>query len=144
MGKGKTSRYLIWVYLLAALVFLTTNLISLYIFNRTPHIHDEAAYNFQAKIFIKGQLYISSPCAKEIFDFPHVVNNGRWYSQYPQVSLPSFLSATFSKHPGLTNSLIAGFDFLMAFLIRPYESVLFAIPPAIYLLFLMIKEPKNT
>ena len=215
MGKGKTSRYLIWVYLLAALVFLTTNLISLYIFNCTPHIHDEAAYNFQAKIFIKGQLYISSPCAKEIFDFPHVVNNGRWYSQYPP-GFPSLLSIGyifkapwiintlfaaltiilifflgielfdekvaflasllaslsywflilsstmlshtthlffctlfllfyigFIKRPGLTNSLLAGFGFLMAFLIRPYESVLFAIPPAIYLLFLMFKEPKK-
>ncbi len=215
MGKGKASKYLIYVCLLAALVFLTTNLISLYIFNCTPHIHDEAAYNFQAKIFIKGQLYISSPCAKEIFDFPHVVNNGRWYSQYPP-GFPSLLSIGyifkapwiintlfaaltiilifflgielfdekvaflasllaslsywflilsstmlshtthlffctlfllfyigFIKRPGLTNSLLAGFGFLMAFLIRPYESVLFAIPPAIYLLFLMFKEPKK-
>jgi len=215
MGKGKTSKYLIYVYLLAALVFLTTNLISLYIFNRTPHIHDEAAYNFQAKIFIKGQLYISSPCAKEIFDFPHMVNNGRWYSQYPpgfpallsigyifkapwiintlfaaltiilifflgielfdeQVAFLASLFASLSywflilsstmlshtthlffctlfllfyirfiKRSDLTNSLIAGFGFLMAFLIRPYESVLFAVPPAIYLLFLMFKEPKK-
>jgi 4-amino-4-deoxy-L-arabinose transferase-like glycosyltransferase len=49
----------------------------------------------------------------------------------------------FIKHPCLPNSLIAGFGFLMAFLIRPYESVLFAVPPAIYLLFLMFKEPKK-
>lgn len=215
MGKGKASKYLIYVCLLAALVFLTTNLISLYIFNRTPHIHDEAAYDFQAKIFLKGRLYVPSPCAKEIFDFPHVVNNGRWYSQYPPgfpgllsiglifkapwiintifaaltiilifflgielfdekvallVSLFASLSywflilsstmlshtthlffctlfllfyIRFIKHPCLTNSLIAGFGFLMAFLIRPYESVLFAVPPAIYLLFLMFKEPKK-
>jgi len=91
MGKGKASKYLIYVCLLAALVFLTTNLISLYVFNRTPHVHDEAAYNFQAKIFLKGRLYVPSPCAKEIFDFPHVVNNGRWYSQYPP-GFPALLS----------------------------------------------------
>ncbi len=215
MGNGKASKYLIYVCLLAALVFLTTNLISLYVFNRTPHIHDEAAYNFQAKIFLKGRLYVPSPCAKEIFDFPHVVNNGRWYSQYPP-GFPALLSIgyifkapwiintlfaamtiilifflgielfdetvaflasllaslsywflilsstmlshtshlffctvfllfymRFLKRPGLTNSLIAGFGFFMAFLIRPYESVLFAIPPAICLLFLMLKEPKK-
>jgi len=215
MGKGKTSKYLILVYVLAALVFLTTNLISLYIFNRTPHIHDEAAYDFQAKIFLKARLYVPSPCAAEIFDFPHVVNNGRWYSQYPpgfpallsighifrapwiintlfaaltiilifflgvelfdeQVAFLASLLASLSywflilsstmlshtthlffcslfllfyirfiKHHDLTNSLLAGFGFFMAFLIRPYESVLFAIPPAIYLLFLMFKEPKK-
>ncbi len=215
MGNGKTSKYLIWVYLLAALVFLTTNLISLYIFNRTPHIHDEAAYNFQAKIFLNGRLYVPSPCAKEIFDFPHVVNNGRWYSQYPP-GFPALLSIgyifkapwiintlfaaltiilifflgielfdetvaflasllaslsywflilsstmlshtthlffcslfllfyiRFLKQSNPKNSLLAGFGFFMAFLIRPYESVLFAIPPAIYLLFLMLKEPKK-
>jgi len=215
MGNGKTSKYLIWVYLLAALVFLTTNLISLYIFNRTPHIHDEAAYDFQAKIFLNGRLYVHSPCAAEIFDFPHVINNGRWYSQYPP-GFPALLSIgyifkapwiintifasltiilifflgielfdekvaflaslfaslsywflilsstmlshtthlffctlfllfyiRFIKRPGLTNSLIAGFGFFVALLIRPYESVLLAIPPALYLLFLMFKEPKK-
>lgn len=215
MGKGKASKYLIYVCLLAAMVFLTTNLISLYIFNRTPHIHDEAAYNFQAKIFLTGRLYVPSPCAKEIFDFPHVVNNGRWYSQYPP-GFPALLSIgyifkapwiintlfaaliiilifflgvelfdetvaflaslftslsywflilsstmlshtthlffcslfllfyiRFLKQPNPKNSLLAGFGFFMAFLIRPYESVLFAIPPAIYLLFLMLKEPKK-
>jgi len=215
MGKGKASKYLIYVCLLAALVFLTTNLISLYVFNRTPHIHDEAAYNFQAKIFLKGRLYVPSPCAEEIFDFPHVINNGRWYSQYPP-GFPALLSIghifkapwiintlfaaltiilifflgielfdekvaflasllaslsywflilsstmlshithlffctlfllfyiRFLKHPGRQNSLLAGFGFFVAFLIRPYESVLFAIPPAIYLLFLMFKESKK-
>ena len=215
MNRVYHPKYKNFVYLLAAIVFIGTNLIALFIFDRTPHIHDEAAYDFQAKIFLLGRLYVPSPCAKEFFDFPHVINNGRWYSQYPPgfptllaigyifkapwVINPLFaaltiilifylgtelfdektgfwaalfaslsywfliLSSTLMSHtthlffctlfllfyiralrnPSLKNGFISGFGFFMAFLIRPYESVLFAVAPAIYLLFVFIKEPKK-
>jgi len=215
VNRAYHPKYKNFVYLLTAIVFIGTNLIALFIFDRTPHIHDEAAYDFQAKIFLLGRLYVPSPCAKEFFDFPHVINNGRWYSQYPPgfpallaigyifkapwVINPLFaaltiilifylgtelfdektgfwaalfaslsywfliLSSTLMSHtthlffctlfllfyirawrnPSLKNGFISGFGFFMAFLIRPYESVLFAVAPAIYLLFVFIKEPKK-
>ncbi|MGB9836548.1 MAG: glycosyltransferase family 39 protein [Candidatus Saccharicenans sp.] len=207
--------YKIGVYLLAFFVFIGTNLFSTLIFDRSPHIHDEAGYDFQAKIFLLGRLFVPSSCAKELFDFPHVINNGRWYSQYSPgfpallaighlfraqwIVNPFFasfliillfclgkeifdertgflaaliaslscwfitLSSTlmshtshlffctlfllffirFTKTPNLKNGIIAGTGIFMAFLIRPYESILFAIAPAIYLLFKLIKEPKK-
>ncbi len=215
MAEGRQKKYHTYIYWLALIVFIGTNLISLFIFHRSPHIHDEAAYDFQAKIFLLGRLYVTSPCAKEFFDFPHVINNGRWYSQYPPgfpallaaghifkapwIINPVFaalfiilvfflgkelfnektgflaalltslsywfliLSSTLMSHtahlffctlfllffirsiktPDLKNGFIAGFAFFMAFLIRPYESVLFAIAPAIYILFKFLKEPKK-
>jgi 4-amino-4-deoxy-L-arabinose transferase-like glycosyltransferase len=215
MAEGRQPGYRQCVYFLAILVFVGTNLISLFIFNLSPHIHDEAAYDFQAKVFLLGRLYVQSPCAKEFVDFPHVINNGRWYSQYPPgfpallaagyllkapwIINPSFaaltvilifflgkelfnekagfLAALFTSlsywflilsstmmshtphlffctlfllfyfkslgHPSVKNGLISGFGFFMAFLIRPYESVLYAIPPAVYFLFKFIKEPKK-
>jgi hypothetical protein len=71
------------VILAAAFVFIVSNLFSYFIFEHIPHINDEIDYVFQAKVFLSGRLYASSPCGKEFFDFPHMINNGRWYSQYP-------------------------------------------------------------
>lgn len=67
----------------AIFVFLFSTLYNIIIFERVPHIHDEIAYLFQAQIFMTGHLYAHSPCARTSFDFPHIINNGRWYSIYP-------------------------------------------------------------
>ncbi len=48
-----------------------------------PHITDEAAQLFQARIFTLGRLFAVSPPLPSFFDFKHVINDGRWYSQYP-------------------------------------------------------------
>lgn len=71
------------VLLLALLAFAGSLIISEIVFARSPFIHDEFGYIFQAKIFLAGKLYAPSPCPREAFDFPHIINNGRWYSQYP-------------------------------------------------------------
>ena len=72
------------IVLAAALfVFLFSGLFSYFVLDHIPHIHDEIGYLFQAKIFKTGHLYAASPCSKESFDFPHIINNGKWYSQYP-------------------------------------------------------------
>ena len=72
------------VVLICALFVLVASVLgSVFIFHRSPHINDEFGYLFQAKLFASGHLYAPSPCAKEAFDFPHIINNGRWYSQYP-------------------------------------------------------------
>jgi hypothetical protein len=71
------------VLVAAALVFTFTNLASYLLFNHIPHVHDEIAYLFQAKIFSLGKLHVPSPCSRGAFDFSHMINNGKWYSQYP-------------------------------------------------------------
>ena len=65
------------------LPFIWTNLISYFIFEHIPHIQDSIAQVFHGKIFLLGKLYVPSPEPREFFDFTHMINNGRWYSQYP-------------------------------------------------------------
>ncbi len=73
-----------WPVIACALfVFVFTNLISFFIFEHIPHINDEIVYLFQAQTLASGKLYCPSPCGKEFFDFTHMINNGKWYGQYP-------------------------------------------------------------
>ncbi|HLA68825.1 MAG TPA: glycosyltransferase family 39 protein [Bacteroidota bacterium] len=63
--------------------FTLTNIISYFVFEHIPHIQDSIAQVFHGKIFAEGHLTVPSSPHKEFFDFLHVINNGRWYSQYP-------------------------------------------------------------
>jgi hypothetical protein len=67
----------------AVFVFLAANAISYFVFHHVPHIHDTVAQMFQARLFAQGKLYIPSPPLPQFFDVLHIINNGRWYSQYP-------------------------------------------------------------
>jgi hypothetical protein len=67
----------------AVFVFLAANVSSYFIFHHIPHIHDTVAQIFQARLFAQGKLYAQSPPLPEFFDVMHIINNGRWYSQYP-------------------------------------------------------------
>lgn len=80
---GRGSPLPLLVLLCAGFVFAATNAVSALVFDHTPHVHDELSNLFQAKIFALGKVTVASPSPREAFDFPHVVNNGRWYSQYP-------------------------------------------------------------
>jgi len=73
-----------WLVLACAVfVFVFSGLFSYLVLDHIPHINDEISYLFQAKIFMLGKFYVPSPCAKEFFNFTHIINNGKWYSQYP-------------------------------------------------------------
>jgi 4-amino-4-deoxy-L-arabinose transferase-like glycosyltransferase len=101
----------------ALLVFVLTNLLSYFLFDHIPHVHDEIDYLFQAKIFKLGRLSVPSPPAKEFFDFPHIINNGRWYSQYtpgyPFLLLLGFvMGAPWMLNPFLASCSIVLFYFL--------------------------------
>jgi hypothetical protein len=65
------------------LPFIGANLISYFIFEHIPHIQDSIDQVFHGKIFLLGRLTVPSPEPREFFDFTHMINNGRWYSQYP-------------------------------------------------------------
>ena len=71
------------VIMAAFFVLLFSGCFSFFVLDHIPHINDEIGYVFQAKIFKSGHLYADSPCSRESFDFPHIINNGKWYSQYP-------------------------------------------------------------
>jgi len=87
------------------------------VFERVPHFHDEIATLFQAKIFAAGKLVAPSPCAKESFDFPHIINNGRWYSIYPPGFPVLLLPGLLVKAPWLVNPLLASLAVILFFIL---------------------------
>ena len=104
---GKISGLPLPVILAAVFVFVFCNLFSYFVFDHIPHVNDEIDYLFQAKLFQSGRLYAPSPCAPESFDFPHMINNGRWYSQYtPGYPFLMMLGLIFGT-PWIVNSILA-------------------------------------
>lgn len=74
-----------WLFLsvLFAFAFILTNLGSFFIFEHIPHIQDSIDQVFHGKIFLLGKLTVPSPEPREFFDFTHMINDGKWYSEYP-------------------------------------------------------------
>ena len=103
-----------WLVIGCALfVFLFTNILSYFIFDHTPHINDEVTYLFQAKIFKSGRLFAPSPAAKEFFNFPHVINNGQWYSHYPPAYPIFLLFGLLIGAPWIINPLLASLSIIL-------------------------------
>lgn len=105
------------VFAAAAFVFLFSAAYNVFVFDRVPHIHDETAYLFQARIFLTGHFSAPPPPVPEAFDFPHLVNVGRWYSIYPP-GFPFLLAiGLVFGAPWLVNPLLgAAAVFLLFFL----------------------------
>jgi hypothetical protein len=101
------SRIPVIVVLGALFAFTVTNAISWVFFRHVPHINDELGYLFQAKIFALGKLYVPSPCGGDGFSFTHVINNGRWYSQYPPGFPLILLLGLAAGAPWIVNPLLA-------------------------------------
>jgi 4-amino-4-deoxy-L-arabinose transferase-like glycosyltransferase len=105
------------VLICALFVLVASILGSVFIFHRSPHINDEFGYLFQAKLFASGHLYAPSPCAKEAFDFPHIINNGRWYSQYPPGFPLLLVPWVVAGDPWLINPLFAALSVVVFYLL---------------------------
>lgn len=74
-----------FIILMFSSTFLFTNLISLFVFEHSPHVITGIAHVFHAKIFSAGELFIPSHPLKEFFDAPNdvMINNGKWYTHFP-------------------------------------------------------------
>ncbi len=105
------------VYAAALFVFLFCGLFSTRILDGIPHINDEIGYLFQAKIFKTGRLTAESPCAGEFFTFPHIINNGRWYSQYPPGQPLLLLIGLLLGVPWIINPLLGAGTIILIFLV---------------------------
>jgi hypothetical protein len=135
-----------WPVAVSALfVFIFTNLFSFFIFNHIPRVHDEIDYLFQAKIFKSGRLCVPSPCAKESFDFPHMINNGQWYSQYTPGYPSLLLLGLLIQAPWIINPLLAAlsiilFYFLGKEIFNSKVGVLAAVLGAVSIWFLLMSS----
>jgi hypothetical protein len=114
---GRPAR-LPWAVLAAAgFVLVFGAAYSSLVFERVPHFHDEAAYLFQARIFLTGHFSAPVPCGADSFDFPHMVNVGRWYSIYPP-GFPMLLAAGLGLGvPWLVNPLLGALAVILIFLL---------------------------
>lgn len=94
-----------FVLLLCLVFFLLTNLISYFVFEHLPHIQDSISQLFQARIFATGKIHLPSPLFPDFFDYTHIINNGKWYSQYPWLHSFLLMLLVFCKTPWLLNPL---------------------------------------
>lgn len=80
-GRGSQIVLLVIMF---AVTFIALALMSRFSFHAIPHIVDETAYLFQAKIFADGRLWVRMPELPEFFQHEHIIMmEGRWFSKYP-------------------------------------------------------------
>ena len=60
---------------IALVAFLVGNLVASGVFERVPHLEDEVAYLFQAKVFALGRMYVPSPRYPPSFFAPFVLDH---------------------------------------------------------------------
>jgi hypothetical protein len=99
---------------------VVTGIIAYTVLDHIPHVEDSIAQLFQAKIFKAGKLYAPLPPHKEFFDYTNIINDTKWYSQYP---------------PGHSLLLMVGLFFGVPWLIGPLVGTL-----SLFLLFLVVRK----
>ena len=88
------------------LTFILANLVSLLAFEHMARIPDSVAQLFQARIFASGRLFLDSPRLADFFDYTNIINNGRWYSQYPFLHSLLLVPGVLIGMPWLVNPLL--------------------------------------
>src|SRR5262249_53116170 len=98
-----------WVVLVAASL-------SLFVYQRHPHVPDEVMYFYQARYFASGHLSNPAPPVPEGFSFYMVPwASARWYSIFPP-GWPAVLAVGFLFGVGwLVNPLLAGLNVILAY-----------------------------
>lgn len=95
-----------FILLLFGFTLILTNIISLFVFQHMPRVQDSIAQLFHARIFATGRLYLESPRFPAFFDYDHIINHGRWYSQYPFLHSLLMVPFVLLGIPWLTNPLL--------------------------------------
>jgi hypothetical protein len=109
-GSGDSRSYLWYATLLliCAAAFFLAALISQGIFERTPHVEDEAAYLFQAQVLAQGRLKVPTPPYPASYWSPFVLDfQGQRFGKYPP-GYPLLLSlGVRAGEPWIVNALLA-------------------------------------
>jgi len=81
---------------------------AVYVLSRRPTTSDEVAQLWHAKILLSGRLWLPPDPNPEFFAIDNVVDQGRWYSQFPLGGPAIFALATPLHAAWLVNPLLAG------------------------------------
>jgi len=96
-----------FLLILVLIAFLSTLIVSLTVYRGRFLFDDEQVYLMQARIFKSLRLTLPSPLYHKFYDAVFMVNNGRWFGQYP-FGYPLFLLfGLLLGIPYLTNSVAA-------------------------------------
>jgi hypothetical protein len=81
----------IFIGVVAFITFAATVFIAWYCFGRQPHNADEVAQLFHAKMLLHGRLFLPPDPNPEFFGMDNMIEQGKWYSQFP-IGGPVFLA----------------------------------------------------
>ncbi len=101
----------------ALAVAVEASILSTLVFGRIPHVQDSIAQLFQARIFAGGRLWAPSSALREFFDYAHMINDGRWYAQYPPGHALLLVPGVWLGIPWLVNPLLAGLGVAATYLL---------------------------
>ncbi len=107
----------LFILITFAFMFTIANLISLFVFEHIPHISDSIAQLFQARIFASGRLYLPSAKFPDFFDYGHIINNGRWYSQYQFLHPFLLMLGVLLGTPWIINPLLGALTVMVIYLL---------------------------
>ncbi len=81
----------VFIGVVALFAFVATIVFAVYCFGRQPHNSDEVAQLFHAKMLLHGRLTLPPDPNPEFFGMDNMIEQGRWYSQFP-IGGPAFLA----------------------------------------------------
>ncbi len=106
-SEGQRCLWAAVLLLICAASLLLIALISQGIFERVPHVEDEAAYLFQAQVFAQGRLSVPTPRYPASYWSPFVIDyQGQRFGKYPP-GYPLLLSlGVRARMPWIVNALL--------------------------------------
>ncbi|MEO5818706.1 MAG: glycosyltransferase family 39 protein [Gemmatimonadaceae bacterium] len=105
------------VFLAACALFalIASATLAIICFGRQPHNADEVAQLFHARILLSGRLSLPADPNPEFFGMDNMIDQGRWYSQFP-VFGPAFLAIGLLLHAAwLVNPLLLALTVLSVY-----------------------------
>jgi len=87
-------------------VLLAANIVSWLGYGHLPHVSDSCAQLFQARVFATGHCHLPSPQFPDFFDRSGIINDGRWYAQYPFLHSLMLVPGVLAGVPWLVNPLL--------------------------------------
>ncbi|MFC1713614.1 ArnT family glycosyltransferase [Candidatus Poribacteria bacterium] len=106
--------FLIAVFIVA---FAITNLLSYFMFEHVPHLGDSIDQVFHGKIMALGKLTVPSHKYREFFSYGNMINDGKWYSQYPPAHSFLMMFGVVLGVTWLVNPIIGSLSIIMFYFI---------------------------
>lgn len=96
----------------ALFVTVTAHALGGIFFAHLPLTVDTAAQIAHAKMLLTGRWYLPSHPLREFFDMYMMINNGRWYSQYPPGHVLVLAAGIYFKQRSYVNPVLGGLTVL--------------------------------